>query len=73
MKITRVLRSDCPSGIDCDRIYDTDGSDLAVQGRVVSDLVELAALGVTALPQGEGIVLIARHLLPELADSPVGG
>lgn len=73
MKMTRVLRSDCPSGIDCDRIYDTDGADVAVQGRLVSDPVELAALGVRTPPEGEAIVLVARFLLPELADSPFGG
>jgi hypothetical protein len=73
MKIIQVLRSDCPSGIDCDRIYDTDGADIAVQGRLVSDPGELAALGVRTPPEGEAIVLIARHLLPELADTPVGG
>jgi hypothetical protein len=73
MAITRVLRSDCPSGIDCDRIYDTDGSDLVVQGRLVSDPAELAALGVSAPPAGEAIVLIGRHLLPEVANAPAGG
>jgi hypothetical protein len=67
MKITRVLRDDCPSGIDCDRLYDTDGSDLAVQGRVVTDPAALAALGIGMPPPGEAIVLIARRLLPELA------
>jgi hypothetical protein len=67
MKVTRELRNDCPSGIDCDRIYDTDGADLVVQGRVVSDPTALAALGIGAPPPGEAIVLIARRLLPELA------
>lgn len=69
MKITRVFRNDCPSGIDCDRIYDTDDADLAIQGRVVTDPAVLAALGIGA-PPGEGIVLIARGLLPELAGPP---
>lgn len=67
MKITRVLRNDCPSGIDCDRIYDTDGFDLAIQGRVVTDPAALATLGIGAPPPGEGILRIARRLLPELA------
>lgn len=67
MKITRTLRDACPSGIDCDRIYDTDGDDLAIQGRVVSDPAELAALGITHLGPGEGILLIARRIAPELA------
>jgi hypothetical protein len=64
MKIIRVLRDDCPSGIDCDRIYDTDGSDLVVQGRVVSDPSALAALGIGAPPPGEAVVLIARRCYP---------
>lgn len=72
MKVTRVLRNDCPSGIDCDRIYDTDGADLVVQGRVVTDPAALAVLGIGAPPQGEAVVLIARRLLPELARPPVG-
>jgi hypothetical protein len=70
MKITRVLRDACPSGIDCDRIYDTDGSDLAVQGRVVTDPSVLRALGIRTPPPGEAVVLIARRLLPELTAPP---
>jgi hypothetical protein len=69
MKITRVLRSDCPSGIDCDRIFDTSGPDLAIQGRIVSDPADLAALGLAVPPPGEAIVLIARGLAPELVAS----
>ena len=66
MKVTRVLRNDCPSGIDCDRIYDTDGADLVVQGRVVTDPAAIAALGIGVPPAGEAVVLITRRLLPEL-------
>jgi hypothetical protein len=70
MKITRVLRNDCPSGVDCDRIYDTDGADLVIQGRVVTDPEALAALGIGAPPPGEAVVLVARRLVPELACPP---
>ncbi len=73
MKITRVLRADCPSGIDCDRVYDTSGPDIAIQGRVVTDPAELAALGLAVPPPGEAIVLIARHLVPELVDAHEAG
>lgn len=58
MKITRLLRSDCPSGIDCDRVYDTDSGAIAVQGRIT------AAGG--PHPSGTSTVLIARHLLHDL-------
>ncbi|WP_219416430.1 hypothetical protein [Pseudonocardia nigra] len=67
MKITRVLRYSCPNGIDCDRIYDTDGPDLAVRGRIVDDPSELAALGIAGLPDHEGVVLIERRIAPELS------
>jgi hypothetical protein len=73
MKITRVLRADCPSGIDCDRIFDTSGPDVAVQGRVVTDPAALAALGLAVPPPGEAIVLVARHLVPELVDAHEAG
>jgi hypothetical protein len=62
MKITRLLRSDCPSGIDCDRVYDTDSDVIAVQGRV-------PALGVPQ-PPGKATVLIARHLLDGIGLAP---
>ncbi|OLT03693.1 hypothetical protein BJF90_02925 [Pseudonocardia sp. CNS-004] len=68
-----MLRSDCPSGIDCDRIFDTSGPDLAIQGRIVSDPAELAALGLAVPPPGEAIVLIARGLAPELVASHEAG
>lgn len=59
MKITRVLCSDCPSGIDCDRVYDTDGDAIAVQGRI------------TAHQRADtATVLIARHLLRDLDLDP---
>jgi hypothetical protein len=72
MKVIEVLRSDCPSGIDCDRIYDTDGPDLVVQGRVVTDPDALAALGIRKPPAGEAVVLLDRGLLPELRSPEVG-
>ena len=59
MKITRVLRSDCPSGIDCDRVYDTDGDAIAVQGRITAHQ-----------RAGTATVLIARHLLQDLDLDP---
>jgi hypothetical protein len=62
MKITRLLRSDCPSGIDCDRVYDTDSDAIAVQGRV-------SAAGAPH-PSGMATVLIARHLLRDLDLDP---
>jgi hypothetical protein len=67
VRITRVVRDSCPNGIDCDRIYDTDGPDLAIRGRAVTDADELAALGIPNLPAGEGVVLIERRLAPELS------
>jgi hypothetical protein len=73
MKITRVLRADCPSGIDCDRIFDTSGPDIAIQGRIVTDPAEIAALGPAVPPPGEAIVLIARRLVPELLDAHGAG
>ena len=65
MRITRVLRSDCPSGIDCDRVYDTDGNAIAVQGRRVM-ISDLAA----PPPTGTTTVLVARHLLDGVARHP---
>jgi hypothetical protein len=73
MKITRVLRDNCPSGIDCDRIFDTSGPDIVVQGRIVSDPAELAALGLPVPPPGEAYVLIERRLAPELLDAQMAG
>ncbi|TQM37653.1 hypothetical protein [Pseudonocardia cypriaca] len=66
MKITRVLRDSCPSGIDCDRIFDTSGPDIVVQGRIVTDPAVRAALGLPVPPPGEAYVLIERRLVPEL-------
>lgn len=63
MKITRTLRDSCPNGIDCDRIHDTDGDDLVIRGRKVTDPAVLAALG---LPEHETAILVARTLLPEV-------
>lgn len=63
MRITRVLRSDCPSGIDCGRVYDTDGPHLVVQGRTTTT----AALGLDDAPAGSAFVLVARHLLSGVA------
>ncbi len=60
MRITRTLRDSCPNGIDCDRIFDTDGGDVVVQGRVVTEPEQLAALGLGKPPQGEAYVLLAR-------------
>jgi hypothetical protein len=73
MKITRVLRDSCPSGIDCDRIFDTSGPDIVVQGRVVTAPAVRAAIGLPAPPPGEAYVLIARRLVPELLDAPEAG
>jgi hypothetical protein len=69
MKITRVLRGNCPSGIDCDRIFDTSGPDFVVQGRIVTDPAVLAALGLEPPPPGEAYVLIARQMVPELLNA----
>lgn len=69
MRITRVLRSDCPSGIDCDRIYDTDGDDLAVQGRTVDDSISPSESGG---PPGTAVVLVARTLLPDAEPVALG-
>jgi hypothetical protein len=73
MKMPRVLRTQCPSGIDCDQIFDISGPDIAIQGRIVTDAAELAALGLAAPPLGEAIVLIARRLVPELFDAHEAG
>ena len=62
MKVTRELRNDCPSGIDCDRIYDTDGDDFAIQGRTVTDPISTPVVGT---PTGTAVVLIARSMLPD--------
>ncbi|MDQ4031022.1 MAG: hypothetical protein M3332_01620 [Actinomycetota bacterium] len=59
MKITRALRDSCPNGIDCDRIYDTDGDDLVIRGRTIIDPALLRELG---LPEHESAVLISRKL-----------
>ncbi len=63
MKITRTLRDACPNGIDCDRIHDTDGDDLVIRGRKITDPVLLRELG---LPEYESVVSISRKLLPEV-------
>lgn len=63
MKITRILRDSCPNGVDCDRIHDTDGDDLVIRGRMVTDTAMLRELG---LPDHETVVLIDRKLLPEV-------
>ena len=66
MIITRVLRDSCPNGIDCDRILDTDGSDLLIQGRLLSDPAQLASLGLHPAPPGEAYLLLDRTLCAEL-------
>lgn len=70
MIITKVLRDSCPNGIDCDRVFDTDGPDLLIQGRLVSDPAQLAALGLDAAPPGEAYLLLDRALCPELHAEP---
>ncbi len=63
MKITRTVRDACPNGIDCDRILATDGDDLVIRGRKITDPVMLRAL---RLPEHESAVLVDRKLLPEV-------
>jgi hypothetical protein len=40
---------------------------------VVTDPAALAALGLAVPPPGEAIVLVARHLVPELVDVDEAG
>jgi hypothetical protein len=62
MKITATLRGGpCGNGLDCDTIYDTDGDDVLVRGRKLTE-AQRAELGV-ALPAYEDLVLIERRLL----------
>lgn len=64
MKITATLRGGpCGNGIDCDTIYDTDGDDVLVRGRTLTD-AQRAELGLT-LPEHEGLLLVERrHVTP---------
>lgn len=65
MQITGVFADSCPNGIDCDRIYDTDGADMVIRGRKPTP-AERAALGLT-LPEHEDIVLLDRRLIAEVS------
>lgn len=64
MKITKQLWRDkfCPNGIDCETVYDTDGTEVGVRFRwdkVLTD-EQAAALGVN-LPAHEGMLLFPRE------------
>lgn len=60
MRITGVLADDCPNGLDCPRIHDTDGDDVIVQGVRLTDLEALAELH---LPEHESAVVVPRNLV----------
>lgn len=61
MKITATLRGGpCGNGVDCDAIYDTDGDDVLVRGRLLT-AQERAELGLT-LPEHEGLLKLERRL-----------
>lgn len=66
MKITAQLAGACGNGIDCDGIYDTDGGDVIVRGRFLTEQ-ERADLGLT-LPEHEGLLLLERNVLRKAAD-----
>jgi hypothetical protein len=63
MNISGLLAGKCPNGDDCDRIVDTDGDDVIVQGRKVRDAAVRSRLHP---PADEDLVLIERtHIYPE--------
>lgn len=64
MKITAVLGGSCPSGDDCDFVYDTDDEeDLLVRGRFLT-AADAAELGLR-LPAHEGVMRIKRSVVKE--------
>lgn len=58
MSIARVLGGKCPNGDDCDRIVDTDGDDVLVQGRT-----DPAATEQLHPPVGEGVLRVERRII----------
>lgn len=60
MRITGRLADDCPNGIDCPRIHDTDGDQVIVQGDRVTDPAVLEQLH---LPAQETAVAVPRGLI----------
>jgi len=72
MKITGRLGDSCPNGVDCDRVYDTDGDDVLVQGeRLVTDPAVRAEVGV---PDHELLLQVSRTALypPQLTPTELG-
>lgn len=66
MKITGVLGAfACPSGPDCDFVYDTDDpEDVLVRGRFVTEVVTDPKTGAPLrLPSNEGLMRIKRSVL----------
>jgi hypothetical protein len=65
MKITKALAGEhCPSGNDCDFVYDTDDTeDVLVRGRFLT-ATDAAELGIR-LPAHEGILRLKRSVLRE--------
>lgn len=70
--ITGRLGDSCPNGVDCDRVHDTDGDDVLVQGeRLVTDPAVRAEAGV---PDHEHLLRVRRTALhpPQLAAHELG-
>ena len=62
MRVTGMLANDCPNGVSCPRVHDTDGDEVLVQGRTITDPGLLAELpGLVAAD--ESVVAIPRTLI----------
>lgn len=66
MKITAVLGGSCPSGDDCDFVYDTDDEeDVLVRGRFVTEVVNGPDGKPLRLPTNEGLMRVKRSVVKE--------
>lgn len=65
MHITTQLAGACGNGVDCDGVYDTNGGDVIVRGRLLTR-EERDELGLT-LPEHEGLLLLERDVLRKAA------
>ena len=61
--IDKLLRSDCPHGFDCPKVYRLSDGRLAVQG----DPADAALLAEAGVPAHENMVIVSAALFPELS------
>lgn len=69
MRVTRTLRNQCGSNLDCPRVLDTDDPDkVLIQGARVTDPEIITQYRV---PDQETLIEVPRTLIPEIGGAPM--